>query len=127
MENKKKIILIIAAFVLVVVIGFLAFSLLSKKNNLVNNVGENQSNAPEQVYNKAIENTLLTDSDLDGLTNAQEKELGTNPDNSDTDSDGLLDNSEILIHKTNPLKADTDGDGKGDGYEVRRNLDPLKK
>lgn len=36
-----------------------------------------------------------TDSDYDGLTDAQELALGTNPLSSDTDSDGLTDLEEI--------------------------------
>jgi hypothetical protein len=35
------------------------------------------------------------DRDGDGLTNEVEKRLGTDPDNSDTDGDGLLDGWEV--------------------------------
>jgi len=67
------------------------------------------------------------DSDKDGLTNKFEEELGTDPKNPDTDSDGLNDGAEVNQYKTNPLKDDTDGDGLIDGAEVKQyNTDPLK-
>jgi len=59
------------------------------------------------------------DDDMDGLTNGEEKALGTDPANPDTDGDGLKDGEEANTHSTNPLKADTDGDGLNDGAEVR--------
>jgi GH25 family lysozyme M1 (1,4-beta-N-acetylmuramidase) len=66
------------------------------------------------------------DTDGDGLTDAQEAKLGTNPRKRDTDGDGLSDKAEVtgttLLHyglvKTNPLKADTDGDGLSDRAEL---------
>jgi outer membrane protein OmpA-like peptidoglycan-associated protein len=58
------------------------------------------------------------DPDGDGLTNAEEKQLGTNPKVADTDGDGLSDGDEVFKYKTNPLKADSDGDGLKDGEEV---------
>lgn len=60
------------------------------------------------------------DYDKDGLTNAQEKALGTDPRNPDTDGDGLKDGEEVNIYKSNPLKPDTDGDGLTDYDEVRK-------
>lgn len=59
----------------------------------------------------ASREALAQDSDNDGLTDAQEKILGTNPNNPDTDGDGLLDGEEYFVYLTNPLKADTDEDG----------------
>ncbi len=64
------------------------------------------------------------DWDGDGLTNEQEKKYGTNPNEADTDHDGLTDYQEIMIFHTNPLKADTDGDGYPDGYEVMHGFNP---
>lgn len=66
------------------------------------------------------------DSDGDGLTNAEEAGIGTDPFKPDTDGDGLTDGQEVNEHKTNPLEADTDGDGLSDGDEVLRyGTDPL--
>ena len=67
------------------------------------------------------------DDDHDGLTNAEEEKLGTDPTNSNTDGDGLTDSEEVKVYHTNPLKADTDGDGLKDGDEVKKyKTDPLK-
>jgi len=67
------------------------------------------------------------DSDGDGLTDAIENELGTDPYDPDTDKDGLSDGQEVNKHKTDPLNPDTDFDGLKDGYdEVHKyNTDPL--
>jgi hypothetical protein len=65
------------------------------------------------------------DTDHDGLTDAEEIKLGTDPAKADSDDDGLLDNEEIKIYKTNPLNPDTDGDGFLDGAEVKSGYNPL--
>lgn len=62
------------------------------------------------------------DDDADGLTNAEEAELGTNPNNPDTDVDGLSDGQEVHELGTNPLLTDTDSDGLSDGDEVLKNV-----
>lgn len=62
----------------------------------------------------ARETSFAQDSDNDGLTDAQERILGTDPTKSDTDGDGLLDGEEYFLYFTNPLKADTDEDGVSD-------------
>lgn len=67
------------------------------------------------------------DDDNDGLTNGEERKLGTNPENTDTDGDGLKDGEEMKRYKTNPLQTDTDGDGLSDGDEVfKQKTDPAK-
>ncbi len=60
--------------------------------------------------------------DLDGdkLLNDEEKRIGTDPLNPDTDGDGLLDGEEVKTYKTDPLNPDTDGDQLSDGDEVYR-------
>jgi Tol biopolymer transport system component len=66
------------------------------------------------------------DSDGDGLTNAEEAKIGTDPFNPDTDGDGLSDGDEVLKYGTDPLNPDTDGDGLSDGDEVLKyGTDPL--
>jgi eukaryotic-like serine/threonine-protein kinase len=59
-----------------------------------------------------------SDDDEDGLTYAEELEAGTDPDNPDTDGDGLLDGEEVNEYSTDPLNDDTDGDDLTDGDEV---------
>ncbi|MCC6396959.1 MAG: OmpA family protein [Bacteroidetes bacterium] len=76
--------------------------------------------------------TIVTESpnadpDGDGLTNAEEKQLGTNKKVADTDGDGLKDGEEVKTYKTDALKIDTDGDGLKDSDEVRlEKTDPTK-
>lgn len=90
-----------------------------------------------------------SDCDSDGLTDAEEKRLGTNLCNidsdgeglsdfdevrsyhtdalkADTDDDGLNDYQEVHTYKTNPTSPDTDSDGLRDGAEIARNTDPRK-
>ena len=51
------------------------------------------------------------DSDGDGLSDADERNVfyHTDPHNPDTDGDGLGDGQEVKVYHTDPLKADTDG------------------
>lgn len=87
------------------------------------------------------------DSDCDGLSDAEERQLGTNPNLPDSDGDGLWDGYELgvtynpdpfncpqqnfLNHVYNPTGAtsdpflsDTDGDGLDDSEEIARGTDP---
>jgi len=79
------------------------------------------NNQPEPMINP-----LTLDSDKDGLTDVEERQLGTNSNGSDTDGDGLSDYQEVKIYKTNPLNPDTDGDTYTDGAEVLAGYDPNK-
>ena len=60
------------------------------------------------------------DQDQDGLTNLQEFQANTLPDNTDTDGDGVTDGDEVnrAAGSTDPLDADTDGDGLSDRVET---------
>ena len=66
---------------------------------------------------------VLPDADGDGLPNASEITLGTDPHRADSDDDGLSDFEEAA-GGTDPLMADSDGDGDLDGFEVEYGLDP---
>jgi len=65
------------------------------------------------------------DADMDNLTNFEEFELGTDPQEEDSDMDSLTDDVETNTGTyvdgsdtgTDPLDADTDGDGLGDAVE----------
>ena len=68
------------------------------------------------------------DSDRDGLTDEQERTIfGTDPEDPDTDDDGLLDGVEVL-HGLNPLNRDdaaedSDGDGLTAAEEIEAGTD----
>lgn len=59
----------------------------------------------------------MTDTDDDGVIDAVEELIGTDPNKTDTDGDGLSDYTEIYETGTDPLVADTDEDGTSDGDE----------
>ena len=65
-----------------------------------------------------------TDSDHDGLTDAQESAQGTDPANADSDGDGLSDGEEGNTLRFNPLSTDSDRDGVADSREVPRSFKP---
>jgi alpha-tubulin suppressor-like RCC1 family protein len=71
----------------------------------------------------------LADSDSDGLSNYSEIIIhGSNPLVIDTDGDGLSDSLEVNTHKTSPIRADSDGDGVNDLREVTAlRSNPLSK
>jgi hypothetical protein len=58
------------------------------------------------------------DIDGDGLDNATELSLATDPMNPDSDGDGLTDGEEVNLYLTDPVKPDSDGDYLNDGVEV---------
>jgi hypothetical protein len=62
--------------------------------------------------------TTPPDRDEDGLGDAEEEELGTDPDNPDSEGDHVDDGDEVHEWGTDPLDNDTDGDFLTDGDEV---------
>lgn len=127
-------------------------------DNCVDTVNPDQNDANTNDIGDACD---LSDTDSDGLTDAQEYILGTNPtnpdsdgdsisdgidncpltantlqsdansnnigdacDQSDTDYDGLIDAQEYVLG-TDPNNPDTDWDGVSDGYEINCTADPL--
>jgi len=66
----------------------------------------------------------VRDTDGDDLPDDEELSFGTDPYNSDTDSDGLSDGSEVYVHGTDPRKEDTDLDGTSDFDEILIGSDP---
>jgi len=75
--------------------------------------------------NNPADDTTITDSDGDGLSDAFETQIGSNPNDADTDDDGVIDGLEPnptvdsdgdgLI---NVLDVDSDNDGLYDGTEM---------
>lgn len=58
------------------------------------------------------------DTDADGLSDGDEVRVyGTDPLSKDTDADFISDFDEVFVHRSNPVSTDTDGDGVGDFLE----------
>lgn len=64
-----------------------------------------------------ISTSVTFDSDDDGISDAEELRLGTDPNRADTDGDGLNDQEELKFG-TNPLLSDSDADGISDAEEM---------
>jgi len=130
-ESKDIFILITRLLIVLAVIIAIGFAILyfwdefGNKNVLIENESSteiaNTTSAPA-IIEKLKEKPL--DTDFDGLSDVEEKQLKTKIDNPDTDNDGLSDREEVKIYFTNPLSSDTDKDGVLDGKEVENGLDP---
>ncbi|WP_271629720.1 VWA domain-containing protein [Caldicellulosiruptor sp. DIB 104C] len=79
--------------------------------------------AANGYYYKATSNPKKWDSDNDGLSDAEEDELGTKINLADTDKDGLTDGNEISMGYS-PLHKNYDGDSYPDKQEFEKGLDP---
>lgn len=69
----------------------------------------------------------IGDRDGDGLTNGEEYQWGSHPNDDDYDNDGLDDPAELTVYGTSPWLADTDGDDMPDPWEIAYGLDPLAR
>ena len=78
----------------------------------------------EQFHFSDLDEFGTGDSDGDGLNNLDEYLADSNPNNPDTDNDGLGDGMEVNTLGTNPLLADTDGNGFSDAEEFKCGSDP---
>lgn len=105
------------------------------------------TDTPEPTNTPTPTTVAEVDSDGDGLTDAEEIDLGSDPDAADsdgdglidgdeiafgsnlfvtdTDGDGILDGDEVLSVGTDPTASDTDGDGLGDSDEAAFGTDPF--
>ncbi len=72
-----------------------------------------------------VQGVLIVDADNDGLTDDEEDLLCTNPNDPDTDDDGLNDGLEFNAGTClDPCNPDSDGDTVQDGQEVADGTDP---
>ena len=83
--------------------------------------GDGLTNLQEQDYGT---DPQQADPDGDGLEDDEEIAHGTDPFDADSDDDGLNDFAEAVTYGTDPRLSDTDGDGLPDGWEVANALDP---
>jgi Leucine-rich repeat (LRR) protein len=90
-----------------------------------NESGGMASSSVAITVNPVVDSPVVDpDSDLDGLTDLQEQALGTNPNEADTDNDGLSDGEEVNTHSTSPTNSDSDSDGLSDYDEVLIGANP---
>lgn len=137
--TSKRTLLLVAIPLLVVVItaiviingpfGWGTDTTVRSESALTNQVSTNTTSPTTQQTGAAGGVILpveaqVADRDGDGLSDDEERALGTDPDNPDTDRDGLNDYEEVKIYKTNPRNPDTDGDGNNDGVEVANGYNP---
>jgi len=85
--------------------------------------GDGLTDAEEEWVYGTDPNSADTDGDL--IEDGEEIERGMNSCSVDSDGDGLSDMEELCIYETNPLELDSDGDGLPDGWEISRGLDPI--
>lgn len=78
----------------------------------------------EQPTKTTSGGTVPPDLDNDGISDDQEKEMGLDVLDYDTDQDSLSDRREIEYYGTDPTKVDTDNDGYRDGFEVMNGYNP---
>ena len=85
--------------------------------------------APEEVVDTSGADAAVaveSDLDADNYPDALEVDLGLDPNNIDTDADGVADGDELNIYGTDPTVYDADGDGVSDGAELfDTRTDPL--
>jgi hypothetical protein len=135
-ENKRSlprgrrlfiIIIVVLAIVIIIPAGwFWGRKYLVKQNKSLNqaqNTEVSNTNPAATNFSVILAN-VVKDSDSDGLSDEEEKKLGTDSNNKDTDLDGLSDFDEVKKYMTDPAKKDTDADGFSDGDEVQRGFNP---
>lgn len=141
----KKFILIAIVVIIVSALGFSGWYFLRREGTgrdlSVQNAGQNTESGPASAPSASLGATagkaeidkgtaellkkFADDQDRDGIKDVDEKARGLNPNEFDSDFDGLSDKLEIEKYKTDPLKKDTDGDGFGDGKEVLKGYNPV--
>lgn len=80
----------------------------------------NDETSAQQTLSE-ISGGVACDDDNDGLPNVDEDEIGSDPNDPDTDGDGLFDGEEVGLANgsgcPDPMNADSDGDGALDGVD----------
>lgn len=117
----KKVFVALFGLVLLALVVWGAYRFFVSKNNTPNtNNTQNQAvdNTPANPDNTNNQPEVILDEDGDGLSDAEETAIGSDPKLPDTDNDGLSDKDEVRIHRTSPTNPDTDNDGLYDKEEI---------
>jgi hypothetical protein len=75
-----------------------------------------------QQFGNLTAASAVTDKDLDGLLDRDEFLYGTDPNNKDSDGDGVRDGLEVQAGMNPTLAGDYDFDQDGDGYSNLREV-----
>ncbi len=128
----KKFFILIIIFIGAVSISFLIFGNKQDQDVVENNV--DHTTVQQQILEQDIVDLpdepevypewYESDKDHDGLTDDEEKLLGTDMWSSDSDGDSISDIDEVQKYKTDPMKSDTDGDSFWDGLEIMGGYNP---
>jgi cell wall-associated NlpC family hydrolase len=81
--------------------------------------------APPTPLELAAEHAGAIDTDQDALPDFYETKYSLNPEQPDTDGDGITDGYELIVVGARANRADTDFDQMNDGLEIALGFDPL--
>jgi endoglucanase len=85
-----------------------------------------QFQSDQCIYRDEDNDNIINEPTLDGSASLMYVLAHLSHDKkTDSDSDGITDDDEVLKYRTDPTKADTDGDGISDGSEIANGTDPL--
>jgi hypothetical protein len=122
--SKNTLIAIIVVVVgLVIVSGFITLNLTGRMITKQScpfeccSEGEFSAKSCPSDYECKNNKCVAIDSDKDGLSDIEERQLGTNPNLYDSDGDTLSDYQEVKVLGTNPLNVNTDGDRYNDNVD----------
>lgn len=124
----KIIVIVLLALGIIGFAGYLAYRMMTQAPIMP--INETDFPPTEEDYtipvieDEPVVESQDQDTDGDGLTDAQESTVGTDPLNIDTDKDGLGDREEVQVYGTDPFDADTDEDSYLDGQEVASGYNP---
>jgi len=122
MDRLKKGLAILVALVIgITVIVFIIRFAKSGKDNTVFKPGNEL--VSEEDYAESLKSQ---ESEIPGMTKYDKYTLGLNPDEADTDNDGLSDYDELKVYESDPLKRSTAGDMYSDAYKVANGMDVSK-
>lgn len=118
----KKVFVALSGLALLTLVVWGAYHFFVSKNKTPEtNTNNNTQNQPVENTNNTSNNNqpeVILDDDGDGLSNAEENGIGSDPKLADTDNDGLSDKDEVRIHRTSTTNPDTDNDGLYDKEEI---------